>query len=252
MGERVHEHHGHGHHHQHAEAGHGAGHDPNETAAVQDKPFTDPVCGIKVRGNPDREVVFEGITYHFCSQKCMDKFQVDPGRFARPEPEVEELVAPPGTVYTCPMHPEIRQDKPGNCPICGMALEPVMPSLEEEENPELTDFRRRFWWTLPLTIAVAMLAMFGHRIFPQGLPHQSWIELALGTPVVLYAGWPFFVRCVQSFKNRSPNMWTLIGIGTSAAFAYSVVATVVPEVFPASFIEHGRVGVYFEAAAVII
>ncbi len=157
-----------------------------------------------------------------------------------------------GSVYTCPMHPEIRLAQPGNCPICGMTLEPVMPSLEEEENPELVDFRHRFWWTLPFTVVVTAIAMFGQRIFPAGLPNQSWIEFALGSPVVLYAGWPFFKRCVQSLASRSPNMWTLIGIGTSAAYAYSVVGTVAPQVFPPSFIEHGRIGVYFEAAAVII
>lgn len=157
-----------------------------------------------------------------------------------------------GAVYTCPMHPQVRQAAPGNCPICGMALEPVMPTLEEEENPELKDFRRRFWWTLPLTIAVALLAMAGHQLFPHGLPGQSWIEFALGTPVTLWAGWPFFARGWQSIRNRSPNMWTLIGTGVAAAYGYSVVATIAPGLFPASFAEHGRIGVYFEAAAVII
>jgi Cu+-exporting ATPase len=160
--------------------------------------------------------------------------------------------APEGTIYTCPMHPEIRQPAPGNCPICGMTLEPVMPSLEEEENPELVDFRRRFWWTLPLTVVATLIAMFGHSLMHGGLPQQSWIELLLTTPVVLWAGWPFFVRGAQSIKNRSPNMWTLIGLGVAAAYAYSVVATVVPGVFPASFLMDGRIGVYFEAAAVII
>lgn len=158
---------------------------------------------------------------------------------------------PDGTVYTCPMHPEIRRDAPGHCPICGMALEPAMPLLEEEEAPELKDFRHRFWWTLPLTVAVMLLAMFGHRLGPAGLPAQSWIELLLSTPVVLWAGWPFFVRWWQSLRNRSPNMWTLIGTGVAAAYVYSVVATVAPGLFPISFFSHGRVGVYFEAAAVI-
>jgi Cu+-exporting ATPase len=150
------------------------------------------------------------------------------------------------------MHPQIRQAAPGNCPICGMALEPVLPALGDEENPELADFRRRFRWTLPLTIAVTVLAMGGHRLFPQGLPGQSWIELALGTPVTLWAGWPFFARGWQSLRQRSPNMWTLIGLGVAAAYGFSVVATIAPGLFPDSFIEHGRVGVYFEAAAVII
>ncbi|CAJ0694428.1 Copper-exporting P-type ATPase [Ralstonia mannitolilytica] len=157
-----------------------------------------------------------------------------------------------GTVYTCPMHPEIRQDRPGNCPICGMTLEPVIPELDEEENPELIDFQRRFWWTLPLTIAAFILAMFGHRYGWMDASQQSWVELVLSTPVVLWAGYPFFQRCAQSFVHRSPNMWTLIGLGTGAAYLYSVIATVAPGLFPQTFTEHGRIGVYFEAAAVII
>ena len=157
------------------------------------------------------------------------------------------------TIYTCPMHPEIRQPMPGNCPKCGMTLEPMLPTLEaEDDNPELRDFTRRFWWTLPLTVIVTLLAMFGHRLglFPMGM--QSWVELVLSAPVVLWAGWPFFVRGVQSVLNRSPNMWTLIALGTAAASIYSVVATVAPGVFPSSFSAMGRVAVYFEAAAVII
>ena len=160
--------------------------------------------------------------------------------------------AAPGTVYTCPMHPEIRQDHPGHCPICGMSLEPLLPELEEQENPELKDFQRRFWWTLPLTVAVTVLAMAGHRLGGFGMATQSWIELVLTAPVVLWAGWPFFVRGAQSIRQRSPNMWTLISLGTGAATAYSVVATVAPQVFPAAFVSMGRVAVYFEAAAVII
>ncbi len=157
-----------------------------------------------------------------------------------------------GTIYTCPMHPEIRQDHPGNCPKCGMTLEPLLPELDEGENPELADFRRRFWWTLPLTGVVFVLAMSGHRLGWIDLSTQSWVELVLSTPVVLWAGWPFFARCFQSIVNRSPNMWTLIGIGTGAAWLYSVVATIMPGAFPQAFAEHGRIGVYFEAAAVII
>src|SRR5690606_37853389 len=143
-----------------------------------------------------------------------------------------------------PMHPQIRQDHPGTCPICGMALEPEMPSLEDEENPELVDFSRRFWWTLPLTLTVLVVAMFGH-YFDAWIATEvrTWVELVLTIPIVLWAGWPFFVRCVQSVRNRSPNMWTLIGIGVGAAFGYSVVATLAPGLFPDSFREHGRVGV---------
>ncbi|HGM4743227.1 copper-transporting P-type ATPase [Stenotrophomonas maltophilia] len=150
------------------------------------------------------------------------------------------------------MHPQIRQPGPGTCPICGMALEPEMPSLEEDDNPELRDFTRRFWWTLPLTLIVLVLAMLGHRLPGLSTQARTWIELVLSAPVVLWAGWPFFERCLQSIGNRSPNMWTLIGIGVAAAFGYSVVATVAPDLFPDSFREHGRVGVYFEAAAVIV
>jgi Cu+-exporting ATPase len=157
-----------------------------------------------------------------------------------------------GTVYTCPMHAEIRQDHPGNCPKCGMALEPVLPSLDDAESPELADFTHRFWWTLPLTVIVAVLAMFGHPLGWMPTGAQSWLEFALSVPVVLWAGGPFFVRGAQSVWHRSPNMWTLISLGTGSAFVYSVVATVAPQVFPDSFVSMGRVSVYFEAAAVII
>jgi len=159
---------------------------------------------------------------------------------------------PDGAIYTCPMHPEVRQDQPGDCPKCGMSLEPVVPSLGDDENPELASFTRRFWWTLPLTVIVATLAMSGHRLGWFDMATQSWIELVLSLPVVLWAGWPFFVRGAQSVQQRSPNMWTLISLGTGAAFIYSVVATVAPGAFPDSFISMGRVAVYFEAAVVII
>jgi P-type Cu+ transporter len=155
-------------------------------------------------------------------------------------------------LYTCPMHAEIKQDHPGACPKCGMTLEPVLPSLDEGENPELIDFKRRFIWTLPLTVVVTFLAMVGHRLQWFEMATQSWIELVLTLPIVFWAGWPFIKRAVQSVTNRSPNMWTLIGLGTSAAFIYSVFATIAPQVFPPSFVSMGRVSVYFEAAAVII
>ena len=160
--------------------------------------------------------------------------------------------APDGAVYTCPMHPQIRQPAPGSCPICGMALEPVMPALDDGENPELVDFRRRFWWTLPLTVVVFALAMFGHMVWGSSLPGQNWIEFAVGTPVVVWAGWPFYVRWARSIANASPNMWSLIGTGVLAAYGYSVVATLAPGVFPPSFAAHGPISVYFEAAAVIV
>ncbi len=171
---------------------------------------------------------------------------------ARTQPAAVPPAGAEAKVYTCPMHPDVRQDRPGACPRCGMALEPLLPALDEHEHPELVDFTRRFWWTLPLTISVTVLAMFGHRLGWFEMATQSWIELVLTLPVVLWAGAPFFVRGAQSIIQRSPNMWTLIGLGTGAAFAYSVVATAAPQVFPASFVAMGRVAVYFEAAAVII
>jgi Cu+-exporting ATPase len=157
-----------------------------------------------------------------------------------------------GAIYTCPMHPEIRRPAPGHCPICGMALEPLMPGLTDDDNPELRDFSRRFWWTLAPTIAVLVLAMFGHSLGWLSPRTRSWTELVLSAPVVLWGAWPFFVRMVQSVRNASPNMWTLIGLGVGAAFVYSVAATLVPQWFPDSFMDHGRVAVYFEAAAVIV
>jgi len=156
-----------------------------------------------------------------------------------------------GTIYTCPMHPQIRQSAPGNCPICGMALEPLLPSLDDD-NPELRDFSRRFWWTLPFTVVVFVLAMGGHQLRLMDPGIQSWVELVLTLPVVLWAAWPFFVRCYESIRSGNLNMWTLIGIGVGAAFLYSLAATVVPQVFPLSFADNGRVAVYFEAAVVIV
>jgi len=154
--------------------------------------------------------------------------------------------------YTCPMHPEIRQPGPGTCPKCGMALEPVLPAAETGEEPELADFRRRFRWTLPLTVLVTVIAMSGGAFDAWLGAARPAIELLLATPVVLWAGWPFFVRGVQSVANRSPNMWTLIGLGVAAAYGYSAVAALMPGLFPESFREGGQVALYFEAAAVIV
>lgn len=167
-------------------------------------------------------------------------------------PTVSALIAEVETEYTCPMHPEVRQNKPGLCPKCGMTLEPVLISLDSEDNSELIDFSRRFWWTLPLTVVVTILAMFGHSLGWFATTTQSWIELVLSLPIVLWAGWPFFARGALSVRQRQPNMWTLIGLGTGAAFVYSVIATVAPQWFPDSFMSMGRVAVYYEAAAVII
>ncbi|MCY0916216.1 heavy metal translocating P-type ATPase [Massilia antarctica] len=216
----------------------------------EDKPFTDPVCGMKVRANPEKTVAYAGTDYHFCSAGCVTKFKADPNRYLNPQ--AAAAPSPEGTIFTCPMHPEIRQPTPGNCPKCGMALEPEMPSLDDTENPELVDFKRRFWWTLPLSLSVFVLAMFRHSLFHGGIAYQTWIEFALSTPVVLWAGWPFFERWLQSLINRSPNMWTLIGTGVGAAYAYSVVATLAPGIFPPTFAMDGEVSVYFESAAVIV
>ncbi len=220
----------------------------------------DPVCAMVVTSASPHRAEHAGQPYWFCSAGCRAKFLAHPQKYLAPvvaaaSASVGAEVTPAaaaGTLYTCPMHPEVRQAQPGNCPKCGMSLEPLLPSLEDDANPELADFQRRFWWTLPLTIIVTVLAMFGHRLGLLEMAAQSWLELVLSVPIVLWAGWPFFVRGAQSVAQRSPNMWTLISLGTGAAFIYSVVATVAPQVFPDSFITMGRVAVYFEAAAVII
>lgn len=234
-------HHEHGHDHSHHE------HSSDENS------LKDPVCGMTVTSQSKHSYSLKNIAYYFCSNGCKEKFIGAPSKYldgGLKDSESPASVA--GTIYTCPMHPQIRQNQPGNCPICGMSLEPLLPELEEEENPELVDFQRRFWWTLPLTTVVTVLAMFGHKFNLLESQTQTWVELFLSLPIVIWAGWPFFHRGWQSIANRSPNMWTLIGLGTGAAFLYSVVATVAPQVFPASFMSMGRIGVYFEAAAVII
>jgi len=215
---------------------------------------TDPVCGMAVDpAATAHHAHHDGSDYPFCSDGCRRTFLADPQRYLDPASHIAEP-GPTGTLYTCPMHPQIVQEGPGTCPLCGMALEPKMPGLEEGENPELTDFRRRFWWSLPLSVATMALAMLAMTPVLHGLAPdlRVWIELALATPVVLWAGWPFLQRWAQSIRSRSPNMWTLIGTGVLAAYGYSVVATVAPGLFPPSFQQHGHVGVYFEAAAMII
>ncbi len=240
--------------HQHAQPDAGlpfAAHSSHDATAI------DPVCGMTVNVATAKHVLqHESRDVYFCSSRCKEKFSADPARFADGSPEPETM--PAGTLYTCPMHPEIVRNAAGTCPICGMALEPMgVPSADEGPNPELVDFRRRLYVGAALTLPILVLAMGPHL----GLPVRSWlgervsdwIELALATPVVLWCAWPFFVRCWQSFVNRSPNMWTLIGIGVGAAYLYSVIATVAPGVFPEAFRGHeGAVAVYFEAAAVIV
>ena len=247
--------HGHGGHDHSPSGAHGSHHSGHghETSGVSMANGTlDPVCGMTVAPDSPHQADHQGHDYRFCSAGCRTKFIADPARYLNPVVDAVTTPAPAGTQYTCPMHPEIVRDHPGTCPICGMALEPMMPSLDEGENPELTDFRHRFWWTLPLSIAVLVIAMAGHRLPGLSAAARTWLELALSAPVVLWAGWPFFQRWAQSIANRSPNMWTLIGTGVGAAFGYSLVATLAPDVFPASFREHGRVGVYYEAAAIIV
>ncbi len=254
----THQHDEHGHSYDH---GHVHSHDhgnSQEYPAVNNgeaKPtaLKDPVCGMTVTDHSAHQSAHMGRTFFFCGTKCKTKFDANPMQYMGEHAEKPKASpAAVGTIYTCPMHPEIQQDHPGNCPKCGMTLESLIPELEEDENPELRDFQRRFWWTLPLTIVVTFLAMAGHQLNWFEMSMQSWIELALSLPIVLWAGWPFFARGLQSVINRSPNMWTLIGLGTGAAFLYSLVATLAPQVFPDSFISMGRVAVYFEASAVII
>ena len=236
---------------------------PATDANLEGKPravsnqLKDPVCGMSVSEQAIHRHEHHGRAYYFCSAGCKGKFVADPARFLDStfRADVEEMTvsaAPAGSIYTCPMHPEIQQDHPGLCPKCGMALEPLVPVLGDEEDPELADFRRRFWWTLPLTVVITVLAMFGHRLGLFEPATQNRVELALSLPIALWAGWPIFTRGFQSVVNRSPNMWTLIALGTLAAFFYSLIATLAPGVFPASFVIMGRVAVYFEAFAVII
>jgi Cu+-exporting ATPase len=219
---------------------------------------TDPVCGMKVDPvTSTHRVEHGGTTFHFCSAGCRAKFEADPDKYLKPGKAAAPTAAQKAAIYTCPMHPEIRQQGPGNCPICGMALEPLEVTAEAGPNPELVDMTRRFWIGLVLTVPIVVLEMGAH--FPGlGLHHlvsprmSVWIQFLLGTPVVLWAGWPFFVRGWQSVANHSLNMFSLIALGTGAAYLYSLVATFVPGVFPEGFRgPDGTVAVYFEAAAVI-
>lgn len=231
---------------------HQAGHAQGEATAI------DPVCGMSVAIEGATHIAeHDGATHHFCSARCKDKFVSDPEHYlsgAHLE-QVEDV--PEGTIYTCPMHPEIRQVGPGSCPICGMALEPETVSLEDGPDPELVDMTRRFWvsalFTLPLFV-YAMSDMVPGISFDRLIEPASaqWAQLFLATPVVLWGGWPFFVRAWQSLKTRNLNMFTLIGFGVAIAFLFSLVATLLPDIFPPAFRDHsGRVGVYYEAAAVI-
>jgi Cu+-exporting ATPase len=215
----------------------------------------DPVCGMSVdpHATPHHHTD-QGHTYYFCSAGCRSKFAADPARYLSPGAAAARAV-PAGTIYTCPMHPQIRQTGPGACPICGMALEPETVSAESRPNPELVDMTRRFWIGLVLSLPVVALEMGGHVIDLHGVISQSTsnlLQLIFATPVVFWAGWPFFVRGWQSLVTRNLNMFTLIAMGTGVAFLYSVVATLAPGLFPPAFRGHdGAVAVYFEAASVI-
>jgi Cu+-exporting ATPase len=237
--------------------GHGdhAGHTHDESAAK----VRDPVCGMMVDPTTSQHrFEHHGETFHFCSAGCRAKFAADPAKYPagkNQEQKASEPAMPAGTIYTCPMHPQIRQVGPGSCPICGMALEPEVASLETGPNPELADMTRRFWIGGALALPAVVLEMGGHLAGPHNWIDpvlSNWIQLVVATPVVLWAGWPFFVRGWQSLVTRNLNMFTLIAMGTGVAYVYSVLGTVAPQIFPADFRGHeGAVAVYFEAAAVI-
>ena len=217
----------------------------------------DPVCGMSVDAQTAKHrAKAGGATYVFCSSTCREKFVADPARYLKPEASAPPpKPAPAGTIYTCPMHPEIRQLGPGACPICGMTLEPVTATADEHPSAELTDMTWRFWIGLVLAVPVIALEMGGHLTnLHLWLPAEisNWIQLVLATPVVLWAGWPFFERAWASLVNRSLNMFTLIAMGTGVAWSYSAIATVAPDLFPAAFRGiDGAVAIYFEAATAI-
>ncbi|MET0868362.1 MAG: heavy metal translocating P-type ATPase, partial [Pseudorhodoplanes sp.] len=241
--------------HGHEAHGRAAAHMSCCSGASAGATATDPVCGMKVDPHtaPHR-AEHQGHPYYFCSAGCRTKFIADPGKYLSPR-QNEAPPLPEGTIYTCPMHPQIRQAGPGSCPICGMALEPELVTADSGPNPELADMTRRFWIALVLTIPVFALEMGAHLLGGHGLVPQATsnlIQFALATPVVLWAGWPFFERGAQSLVTRNLNMFTLIALGTGVAWLYSIVGTLVPGFFPQTFRGHdGSVAVYFESAAVI-
>ncbi len=241
----------HSHHGDTAQANHPGRHHHEQPDSIG--MAKDPVCGMAVDPHvtPHRHV-HTGHTYYFCSTGCRSKFEADPARYLG---DKSAPAAPKDAIYTCPMHPEIRQVGPGSCPICGMALEPVELTAEAGPSPELADMRRRFWIGLALTLPVVVLEMGGHLTnlhMLLGQQTSNWLQLLFATPVVLWAGWPFFERGWASVKSRNLNMFTLIALGTGVAWIYSIVGTAIPSVFPAGLrYEDGAVAVYFEAAAVI-
>ena len=226
----------------------------HEHEAIDSKPFTDPVCGMKAAANPEKSATHAGKTYYFCSTGCVTKFKADPLRYLAPvkkAPSAADLQA----VYTCPMDPEVQQIGPGSCPKCGMALEPLIASAVEDTT-ELDEMQRRFWFSLILSLPlliIAMSDMVGWNLVHE-LGHQTagWIQAALSTPVVLWFGFPFLQRAAQSFKTNNLNMFSLIAIGVMAAWCFSLVSLLIPEVLPDAFKMHGMPPFYFEAAAVIV
>ncbi|MGD9862279.1 MAG: heavy metal translocating P-type ATPase [Pseudodonghicola sp.] len=215
----------------------------------------DPVCGMTVAVKADgRHAAFQGETFHFCSDKCQTKFQADPWFYASGRASGQKKAAPANVQYTCPMHPEIVRDAPGSCPICGMALEPIVPS--DEPSEELTDFTRRMWISAAAAVPLVILTMGELVALPvrDWIGHQtaSYLEFVLATPIILWAALPFFRRGWDSIVNRSPNMWTLISLGVAAAYLYSLFATFLPGVFPEQYRMGHGVGTYFEAAVVIV
>ncbi|AVF04307.1 MULTISPECIES: heavy metal translocating P-type ATPase [Devosia] len=241
----------HDHHHAHAH-GHASHQHEDKSPPTMTK---DPVCGMDVDPSTARfQATFDGRTFYFCSQNCHDKFKANPEQDVAAVP-AKAAPAPEGTVWTCPMHPQIRQSGPGSCPICGMALEPEMPTADDAPSSELRDMTLRFWVGTALAAPVFVLEMTAHLVDLHGVfsgQALNWIQLVLATPVVLWAGWPFFQRGAASVVNRSLNMFTLIAMGIGVAWLYSMLATLVPDLFPSSMRGmDGAVPVYFEAAAVI-
>ena len=231
----------------------GGSHGEGDTAATS---ALDPVCGMRVDlATARHRFSYKGQAYLFCSARCCTRFEAEPEKFLQPkQQDTQATEVPAGAIYTCPMHPEVRQLGPGSCPICGMALEPEQVSLDDAPNPELIDMTRRFWIALVLTLPVFATEMGSHLGPMHVVPPMwsNWISFALSTPVVLWAGAPFFARGWNSLMTRNLNMFTLIAIGTGTAYLYSVVGTAKPQLFPPAFRDmHGMVAVYFEAASVI-
>jgi Cu+-exporting ATPase len=230
-----------------------ASHDTHGSRVVAEL-ATDPVCGMSVDPRTTRHRNdHAGHTYFFCSERCRTKFAAEPARYLKSKPQAQTQAVPVGTIYTCPMHPQIRQPGPGHCPICGMALEPEIASADTGPDRELDDMTRRFWIALVLTIPVFGLEMGGHLLNLHMLSPavSNWVQLLFATPVVLWAGWPFFVRGWHSLVTRNLNMFTLIAMGTGVAWLASVVAVLFPGIYPEAMRASGSAPVYFEAASVI-